>query len=473
MTEGLLGRKIFDFSYDFSLFATNKLFSLSLHKKTRVFKKFLNTLFNLEYSMIYNVLEFGIIGDGVTDNTASLNKLAEKIGSDGGGVMYFPCGKYVTGSVEIKSGTTVNIESGATILGSENFNDFPFIEYKGFTRGSRRPLLWAQDAENIKVSGGGVIDCRGKIWWESGKDDLERPRAISAICCKDILIENITVTNSPCWTIHPICCENVSVLSVNIKNPYNSPNTDGINPESCKNVRILNCFIDVGDDCIAIKAGTERDLLQKSKSCENITISGCTMAHGHGGVVFGSEMSGGVSNVLVTECVFKNTDRGIRLKTRRGRGGSVSGIVVKNITMENVLACITVNEYYIYGGTLSAPKEVVFSKEKQKADALTPKISGINISEIVAKGVKGVGIYIYGLPEQCPEDINIENIDFDIFGEEGVEAVMAYDREKSFGDGIFLENAKNVTINNAKIKCCGKELTVISCENITLNGDAI
>src|SRR5207245_3333293 len=149
--------------------------------------------------------------------------------------------------------------------------------------------------------------------------------------------------NSPAWTINPVRCENVTVHRVTIKNPADSPNTDGINPDSCRYVHISDCHIDVGDDCITIKSGIETEAEDKRGPCENITITNCTMAHGHGAVVLGSEMSGDVRNVVISNCVFSETECGIRIKTRRGRGGVIEDVRVSNIVMSDVLLPFSVN----------------------------------------------------------------------------------------------------------------------------------
>lgn len=422
--------------------------------------------------MVYNVKDYGIFGDGITDNTRRINELSDRMAKSGG-VMYFPAGEYVTGTVFLHSNMTLYIDTGAVILGSESFDNFPMIEEDGYTRGGHWGLISALWAENITVTGGGRIDGRGYYWWKSGKNDCVRPRTVSFIKCRNVTVSNIKIYNSPCWTLHPMCCENVSITGVSIFNPYDSPNTDGINPESCKNVRISDCHIDVGDDCVTIKSGTEEDLLQKQYPCENVIITNCTMAHGHGGVVFGSEMSGGVKNVSVSNCIFQNTDRGIRIKTRRNRGGYVQGLSVNNIVMENVLACITVNEYYVCGNYTS-PKEELFDPEAREVNDLTPVISDVNISSVIARNVTGVGIYLYGLPEMPVRNVSVNNVQIEVSGSrDGIDAVMAYDREKSYGEGIFLENTRDIQLNGVSITCPGEKLTVKNSENVILNGEMI
>lgn len=423
--------------------------------------------------MIYNVCDFGAVGDGVTNNTAAINALTKRLEGKGGTV-YFPAGEYVCGSIRLYSNMTLRLDAGATILGSHDFNDYPFIELEGFTRGTRHGLISAIGARNIHITGG-KIDGRGKYFWDNMESDYERPRTINPILCRDVQITDMIIENSPCWTVHPLCCENVTVRGVTIYNPYNSPNTDGINPESCKNVRISDCHIDVGDDCVTIKAGTELDALMKDRPCENIIVTGCTMAHGHGGVVIGSEMSGGVKNVSVSNCIFQNTERGIRVKTRRKRGGFVTGASFSNIIMENVGAVITMNAYYCcVCGEYPFPKEILFDEGPQPVDELTPYFSDVRISGITARGVTGVGIYLYGLPESPIENVTISDVSMDIIGcEEGFPPVSAFNRSLCHGEGIVIENAKGVTMQGVTLECKGERISLKNAENIYLNGTRI
>ncbi len=423
--------------------------------------------------MIYNVLDYGIVGDGVTNNTEAINQLTKQM-AETGGTLVFPKGEYLTGTIFLYDNMTLTIEEGATLLGSQDFADFPMIEgVEGYTRQGHWGLVSALGCKNICVEGKGTIDAQGKVWWESGKSDLVRPRTISFIQCAGITIRDIIIRNSPCWTVHPICCENVTVEGISIFNPYKSPNTDGINPESCKNVRIARCYLDVGDDCVTIKSGTEDDLLQKQFPCENIEVTDCTMAHGHGGVVFGSEMSGGVKNVTVKNCVFKNTDRGIRIKTRRYRGGYVQNLNISNIDMDGVNACITFNTYYNCG-KWNMPTEEIFAKDAKEVNELTPALSDVEITNVKGRNIKGVGIYMYGLPEMPVKNVTMKNIDLDVVGnEEGLHAVLAFDRELVKGEGIFLENVEGITMEDVSIDCTEAELTVKNGKQVVLNGTDI
>jgi len=407
------------------------------------------------------------------DITDEVQKIFDSF-KDCGGEIYFPEGKYTLGSVRLWSNTSVILGAGAHISASTDFSKYPQVtedEVKGFIRGTRRAIFYAEGSKNITIKGEGTVDGNGSAWW--GKEhDYIRPRTISFINCRNILIEGIKIINSPCWTIHPICCENISVKGVTIKNPYDSPNTDGINPESCKDVRISDCFVDVGDDCITLKSGWENDTLQKAHPCENITVSGCTFAHGHGGVVMGSEMSGGVKNVVISNCVFKDTERGIRIKTRRRRGGYVEDIIVNNVIMDNVISGITINGFYIHGEK-NASYEELFSREKLPIRDDTPWIRNILISDVIIKDALASGVYFLGIPE-CPiEGVNIRNIIINTKGCEGEMSVYAEGAGLSKGEGVYLNNVKNVNISECLISSAQEEAIIENAENTFLNGSPI
>ena len=197
----------------------------------------------------------------------------------------------------------------------------------------------------------------------------------------------------------------MTIDKLTIVNPFDSPNTDGIDPESCRNVRITGCHIDVGDDCIAVKAGTEDAL--ENVPCENIAITGCTMVHGHGGVVLGSEMSGGIRRVSIAGCVFDGTDRGIRIKSRRGRGGTVEDVSVTGVVMNDVLCPLVVNLMYFCGKDGKLP--IVSDPNAQPVTERTPHVRRIRMADIVVTNAKSAAACLYGLPEAPLEDISIVN----------------------------------------------------------------
>lgn len=373
----------------------------------------------------------GAKADGKTLNTQLINQTIDRLSREGGGTLFFPAGKYLTGPIRMKSHITLELEAGATLLFSTNFDDYlPFVEmrHEGVMMKSFSPLIYATDAENITIKGEGTLDGQGKAWWteffkvivdlrDHGKRDINkyqpmfdkandvkkiaaetnedwhgtldrrffRPPFIQPIRCKNVRIEGVTIINSPFWTINPEFCDNVTVDRVTIHNQP-SPNTDGINPESCRNVHISNCHISVGDDCITIKSGRDLQARNLNAPCENITITNCTMLSGHGGVVIGSEMSGSVRRVTISNCVFEGTDRGIRLKSTRGRGGVVEDVRISNIVMKDIK-----QEALVFN--------LKYSKMPQepKSDR-TPVFRHIHVSGVTVSDVK-TPIKIVGLEE--------------------------------------------------------------------------
>jgi len=381
----------------------------------------------------YNVLKYGAKNDSSKLVTEAVKKAIEAASKAGGGTVYFPAGKYLTGAIHLKSNITIFIDAGAELHFSDNFDDYlPMVEsrYEGVDVTSFSPLFYAYKAENIAIKGRGVINGHGKKWWdfvegykegqprskwqkifdEKNKnillpDDARqmvrgflRPPFIQPMYCKNVQIEGITIKNSPFWTVNPEFCENVTVSGVTINNPH-SPNTDGINPESCNNVHIANCHISVGDDCITIKSGKDKPGRAKNTPAENYTITNCTMLSGHGGVVIGSEMSGGVKKITISNCVFDGTDRGIRIKTARGRGGVVEDIRVDNIIMKNI------REQAIVLDMQYAETKVESVTER------TPAFRNIHFSNITAE-TNQAG-YLNGLEEMPIENITFNDINME------------------------------------------------------------
>lgn len=431
----------------------------------------------------------GAAADGQTLNTALINATIDRLAAAGGGTLYFPAGTYLTGAVKLKSNITIEIEAGATLRFSDNFDDYlPYVEmrFEGVVMKSFCPLFYAYEAENITITGRGTIDGQGRKWWEAhnaaialaygGKSDLDieryrrmwreqndeaalladtnedyiytikrhffRPAFIQPYRCTNVRVEGITIINSPFWTVNPEFCDNVTVTGVTINNPH-SPNTDGINPESCRNVHISDCHISVGDDCITIKSGRDRQARELARPCENITVTNCTMLSGHGGVVIGSEMSGSVRKVTISNCVFDGTDRGIRIKSTRGRGGSVEEIRVNNIVMKHIpKEAIVLNLYYS-----KMPEEPLSER--------TPCFRNIHITGMTGSEVNQAALLL-GIEEQYIENISFDNINID--AKRGFEASRVRDIDLTnirittsegpafrFTDGerLYLNNLRN------------------------------
>lgn len=418
-----------------------------------------------------NMKEAGASTDGKTLNTVLIAQSISRLSELGGGTLYFPAGRYLTGSIVLKSNITLNLDAGATLVFSDNFDDYlPFREmrHEGVMMKSFTPLIYAVDQENITIKGEGTLEGQGKKWWDEFYkcmldakkngihtinqyqtifdqendiqkiDDLTnddwhgvlfgrffRPPFIQPIRCKNVRIEGVTIQNSPFWTVNPEFCDNVKIQGITIHNPL-SPNTDGINPESCTNVHISDCHISVGDDCITIKAGRDLQGRTLNAPCENITITNCTMLAGHGGVVIGSEMSGSVRNVTISNCVFDGTDRGIRIKSTRGRGGVVENIRVNNIVMRDI----------VYEAILL---DLKYSKmpEEPLSDR-TPIFRNIHISDMIGVNIK-MPVYIRGLEESPITDISIKDLNIQA-------------REKSFFQNCERIELKDVIVNGQPIQ---------------------
>jgi polygalacturonase len=252
--------------------------------------------------------------------------------------------------------------------------------------------------------------------------------------------------------VNPIYCDNVTIQGLTIQNPTSSPNTDGINPDSCSHVHISNCHIDVGDDCITLKSGSGEDGRRVGRPCEKITITNCTMVHGHGGVVIGSEMSGGVRNVVISNCVFVHTDRGIRLKSRRGRGGTVEDIRVSNIVMQHVYCPFVMNLYYHCGE--DGKTDTVRDKSPRPVTEETPCFRNIHFGHITAREVTRAAGFFYGLPERPIEDVTFSNIAISTIMKPGRgpgKPAMMDDEPGVEGAGFFARNVKGLRFRDVQI----------------------
>jgi len=382
----------------------------------------------------YNVVKYGARNDSTKLSSDAIRKAIDAAVKAGGGTVYFPAGNYLTGPIHLKSNITILIDAGATIHFSDNFDDYlPMVasRWEGIDVVNFSPLFYAYKAENIAIRGRGTINGHGKKWWDfhhklydksmpvsKWQEEFKRvnpnvikpdeasmiergflrPPFIQPMYCKNVLIEGITIRNSPFWTVNPEFCENVTVHGVTIINPH-SPNTDGINPESCRYVHISDCHISVGDDCITIKSGKDAAGRKMSTPAENYTITNCTMLSGHGGVVIGSEMSGDVRKIAISNCIFDGTDRGIRIKTARGRGGIVEEIRVDNIIMKNIREqAIVLDMFY-----QKSPEEPVSER--------TPRFRNIHFSNITAQ--TKTAVILNGITEMPIENITFHDVRFD------------------------------------------------------------
>jgi polygalacturonase len=407
--------------------------------------------------MIVTVQRFGAAADGETNATAQLQAAIDACAQGGGGTVIVPPGKYVTGTLWLRSNITLHLEAGATLLGSNRPDDFPLWssdwEGPGVKRG-RASLICGENLDNIAITGPGTIDGRGQTWWDSQRKDpgkLRRPLLVRFVNSRNVRVEDVTLKNSPMWTLSPLACDNVIVRGVTIFNPADSPNTDGVNPDSCRNVRISNCRIDVGDDCITIKSGKEDDGRRQFRSCENIAVSNCTLLHGHGGVVMGSEISGSIRNIDISDCKFVGTDRGIRIKARRGRGGVVEDVRASCLDMDAVACPIVVNLFYECGAHGAAK---INDLRPWPVDETTPRFRRLHFSQITARGAKYAAAYILGLPEMPVEDISITDcsLQLDPNNTESGQPAMAPVCKPHCRAGIIAQHVNGLTLRHLDIR---------------------
>ncbi|MBQ3669120.1 MAG: glycoside hydrolase family 28 protein [Clostridia bacterium] len=382
------------------------------------------------------------------DWTQAFKKAIEKLDAQGGGVLKVSAGVYYTAPIKLVSHMKLEIEAGAEIRFFDDLERFDVIdlEFEGILGKSYMPCLYAENAEFITVCGEGTLNGQGTKWWKlirARELKCNRPYLVCFNRCRHVTISGLTLTQSPVWTVHPLRCSDVAIKDLRIINPSDSPNTDGIDPDGCEDVTIDNCYIDVGDDCIAIKSGTE-DTIAPTPSCR-IIISNCHFLHGHGGVVLGSEMSGGIHDVVVSNCVFHETDRGIRLKTRRGRGGDVSGLRVNNLMMDGVMCAFVFNMFYFCGKNGKTP--YISNKLPQEINAGTPSLSDVSITGVSIKNCTACAGYFYGLPERPVDNVTISDVSVSFTDAEPATPAMMADCPKMQRRGFYLRNAKRVNIS--------------------------
>ncbi|CAM3376756.1 glycoside hydrolase family 28 protein [Marinicrinis lubricantis] len=418
-----------------------------------------------------NIQDFGAVGDGFHNNTKAIEDAISHLSSLGGGRVIIPAGVWLTGPIVFQNAIELYTEQGALVLFSKNFDDYPLImsHYEGRRTVRCRSPLDAEGVEHIAITGhgifdgggdawrhvkkdklterawqnlvasGGVVDERGRIWYPTeaslngqklveqlhreGITDIEaykpardflRPCLLSFRYCKRILLEGPTFQNSPSWCLHPWACEHITIRNVNVRNPWYAQNGDGLDLDSCQYAVVENSTFDVGDDAICLKSGKNKEGRDFGRPSEFISVRNCVVYHGHGGIVVGSEMSGGVRNVHVENCTFLGTDIGIRFKSCRGRGGVVENIAIKKIRMSEIAGdAISFNLYY-EGRSGSGE----YGEEKAEAvTEETPIFRNIYIDDVICKGAKKA-LLINGLPEMPIENLTLQHVSIE--SEEGI-----------------------------------------------------
>lgn len=449
-----------------------------------------------------DIRDFGAKADGETLNTEAINNAIKAVSEKGGGKVVIPEGLWLTGPVVLQNNVNLHVEKNALVLFSGDADLYPLVRtsFEGLDMLRCQSPISAMNAENIAITGygvldgsgdswrpvkrnkmtdgqwksllksGGVVDESGKVWypnegalkasiltgskekreisdseWEGMKRWL-RPVLLSIVKSKRVLLEGVTFRNSPSWCLHPLSCEDLTLNGVKVFNPWYSQNGDALDVESCKNVVVTNSLFDAGDDAICIKSGKDADGRRRGEPCENVLVKNNTVLHGHGGFVVGSEMSGGVRNVYVADCTFIGMDVGLRFKSTRGRGGVVENVYVDNINMINIPGdALIADLYYAVKDAPGAPVPAVTEE--------TPSFKNIHISNISCKGA-GRAMFLNGLPEMPIENFSVRNM-------------RITDAQK----GAFINKVAGVTLENIEIETADNTyLQVENTTNITIDG---
>ncbi len=451
--------------------------------------------------------DFGAVGDGLNLCTEAFAAAIDQLASEGGGTLLVPDGIWLTGPIVLKDNIELHLANQAMILFSPDQSLYPLTQiiFEGLNTWRLQSPISARGVKNVAITGGGVIDGNGDAWrmvkkskvtesaWKqlvaSGgivdgsnwfptesyyrgqkgatdqnvnenmktKEDFEpirdflRPVMVAIHNCENILLEGVTFQNSPCWTIHPALCTNLTIDGITVRCPSYAQNGDGVDIESCKNVLMVNSSVDAGDDAICIKSGKNEDGRRRGIPCENVIVQNCIVFHGHGGFVVGSEMSGGVKNICVRDLTFSGTDVGLRFKSTRGRGGVVENIFIENITMNNILTDGLLFDLF-YGGK-SASEALADGDEGEvtdmpfkPVDETTPAFRNIFIKDVRCSGARRAMLF-NGLPEMNVENVRVENAQF--FTTTGAQINESTDVELK-NVTIIPEEGAALAINNAK-----------------------
>ena len=441
---------------------------------------------------VVSINECGGVGNGIALNTKAFENAINRLSAKGGGTLMVPFGVWLTGPIELKSNIELHLSKGAIILFTSDFNAYPLVKavFEGQNTYRCQSPISGKDLTNIAITGEGTINGAGQAWrplkkvkvteeyWNSviksggvlvnkeywlptikikkaedllknkqfsfsslsnnqldSVKDYFRPVLVSLVNCKNIYLQGVLFENSPSWNIHPLMCENLLIDNVYIKNPAYAQNGDGIDIESCKNVIMLNSTVDAGDDAICLKSGKDEEGRLRAKPTENVIVDNCKVFKGHGGFVVGSEMSGGVRNVMVSNCSFMGTNAGLRFKSGRGRGGIVENVYVRNICMFDIVFDSFVFDLY-YGSKNET--ELNADSSLQNPDIKLPEVTGetpvfrnIFIENIISQNANRAMLF-NGLPEMNIKNIQIK--DTKISSRYGAQIVES--------DGIVLNNVE-------------------------------
>jgi polygalacturonase len=409
----------------------------------------------------------GAVADPNRDSSGAFRDAIAACARAGGGRVVVPAGTFRTGPIHLKSNVELHLSAGAEIRFSDRFEDYlppVFVRVGGIELYNYSPLLYARDCTNIAVTGPGKLNGNAKAWWDWTKRETRaffemaakgvpvgkrvfgtpefaiRPSFVSFVSCTNVLLEDFTIGSGPNWTIHPVYCQNTTIRRVTVET--DGPNNDGIDPDSCRDMLIEDCTFSTGDDCVVLKSGYNEDGWRVGRPTENVVMRRCSSRRGHGGLVIGSEMSGGVRNVFLEDCVFDGTDRAVRIKSLRGRGGVVENIYARNLQVKNMQ-----REVLIMNMDYSADR-------KQAANEKPPVFRNMVIENVTGDGAPAA-ILLQGLEDSPIENIRFANLT--IASTKGVVCNCVRDLlftnvvvTPSKGPVFELTDARQITLQNAK-----------------------
>ena len=416
--------------------------------------------------VLYDVRDFGAQEDGRTLCTQAIQAAMDKCAAAGGGTVYLPPGNFLSGTIYLKTGVTLHLDSGCTLLGSTNLKDYPptVPAFRSYTDNyTDKSLIYGEKLERIAITGRGVIDGQGAAF--NGPYKV-RPYTIRFIECRDIAVEGVTITNSPMWVQHYLACDDVRISGVTVKSHVNA-NNDGIDIDSCRRVTITGCNIDSGDDAIVLKSCSARP-------CQDVVVSGCVLRSTCNALKMGTESNGGFQNIVLTGCAIYDTRlAGVALEIVDG--GAMDRIVVSDLTMTGVGAPL-----FLRLGNRARPF-------KEGMD--TPGIGSmrnVTISNIEATGANPTGCAIAGLPEARIENVTLSNVRLSFAG--GGTADQAsrsipqeaqkYPEYAMFGKlpayGIYCRHVDGLKLTNIQLQLAGVDkrhaLVFDDVRNVTVDG---
>ena len=409
----------------------------------------------------FSIVRYGAVAGRTADQSTAFRAAIDACAAAGGGRVVVPPGRFVTGPIVLRSNVDLHLDDGATIAFSQDAAAyFPPVltRYEGVELMGCSPFIYALDARRVAVTGAGTLDGQADAghWWPwraqavgaggsrtrlfemaargvpvdarvFGPDAQLRPNFVQFYRCRDVLIDGVTIVNSPMWEIHPVLCENVTVRGVTIRS--HGPNNDGCDPESCRDVLIERCTFDTGDDCIALKSGRNADGRRLHTPIENVVIRDCEMRDGHGGVVIGSEISGGARNIFAERCRMDSPrlDRMLRFKNNAERGGVIERVAVRRIEVGQVAEAIVAADFYY---------------EEGDTGVFTPVLRDVEVREVTSRKSRHA-LLLKGYARSPISDIRISDCTFD-----GVEQA---DIAKSVRDVVLANVRVNGALRNERI----------------------